>query len=110
MVPQIFRQQSDGLGIRGQKLARDARPFDYCSVPRRVAGVDAWEDVALPGAAGAAALPGASMTSTDDAWYGAQKSVVPTAAMPLHLALPPTPHGIVRTASVAASMTSTDDA
>ena len=44
------------------------------------------------------------MTSTDDALHGAQKSVVPTAAMLTHLPLPPTPHGIAH-ASVAVSMT-----
>eukprot|EP00966_Prymnesium_polylepis_P270870 6257656-Prymnesium_polylepis.1 len=41
----------------------------------------------------------ASITSTDDALRGAQKSLPPTATMPDHLKSPDTPHSIVRTAS-----------
>ena len=47
-----------------------------------------------------------SMTSTDDALYGAQKILVPTAAAPLHFHLPWTPHGRgARTAGSAAPRT-----
>jgi hypothetical protein len=55
-------------------------------------------------------LCGVSITSTDDAFIGAQYRLFPDAAIPFHLSLPEMPHSILRIELLSVSMTSTDDA